>query len=251
MVKILSCFFFIIYSSICLSGTIDPNTPDEKYLNYGSKFPYIGLLVGKKNDDSSYSGSVVAHKKNIIITAAHLFENNKIAGVIFNNKLLPILKIMVHNDYDYGKFGSHDIAVCLVSGDIGLDWYPEIYSNKDEKGKICSMSGFGATGTFISGAVSGGGGRRAGSNFIDSVDKYMIFCSPSVLKGRTELEFLIAPGDSGGGLFIGNELAGIHSGVIEDKANAGKSKYGAVSGHTRVSVYLQWIQESILKLEKE
>lgn len=231
----------MVYTTIGYAGTIDPNTSDKKYIEYGEKFPYIGLLIGRKEDDTPYSGSVVANSDRIIITAAHLFHKNKTAGVIFNNKLLPIIKIVVHKDYDYDKFGSHDIAVCLVSGDIGLDWYPDLYDNTDEQGKLCSKSGFGATGTFLSGVNSSGGSRRAGSNFIDSTDNFMIFCSPSAFKDRTELEFLIAPGDSGGGLFIGDRLAGIHSGVIEDKPNAGKSKYGAVSGHTRISVYKDWI----------
>jgi secreted trypsin-like serine protease len=65
------------------------------------------------------------------------------------------------------------------------------------------------------------------------------------------LEFIIAPGDSGGGLFIENDLAGIHSGVIEDKINKGKSKYGAVSAHTRVSVYKDWIENTTQELLKE
>ena len=63
-----------------------------------------------------------------------------------------------------------------------------------------------------------------------------------------DLEYLIAPGDSGGGVFIdfgsGPLLAGIHSfgaawdGLVD-------SDYGDASGHTRVSVFNSWI-DSIL-----
>jgi hypothetical protein len=241
----------LILSINSYAGTIDPNTPDQKYIDYGSKFPYIGLLIGKKEDDSHYSGSVVAYKKNIIVTAAHLFYKNKESAVIFNTKLFPIKKIVVYKDYDYNKFGKHDIALCLVSGDIGLEWYPEIYDNNDENGKLCSLSGFGSSGTFLSGVNEHGGKKRAGSNFIDDSNEYLLFCSPSISHNKTELEFLIAPGDSGGGLFIGNKLAGIHSGIIEDKINKGKSKYGASSVHTRISVYKNWIEEITEILMKE
>jgi hypothetical protein len=252
MIKIFLVLLVIIYGTLSFSGTIDPNTPDEKYINYGLKFPYIGQIIGRKQDDTSYSGSVVAYKNNIIITAAHIFHNNKTAVVIFSTKLLPVKKIVIHKNYDYEKFGRHDIAVCLVSGDIGLDWYPDIYKNNQENGSICSLAGYGSTGTFITGILpSKESKKRAGSNFIDAVNEYLLFCSPSVKTGKTELEFIIAPGDSGGGLFIGNDLAGIHSGVIEDKINKGKSKYGAVSAHTRVSVYKDWIENTTQELLKD
>lgn len=251
MKNLLLVLILAIFSINCSAGTIDPNTPDEKYLNYAKKFHYIGLLMGQKNDNSHYSGSVVAYKNNIIITAAHLFHHSKQAAVIFDKKLLPIKKIVVHHEYNYNKFGKNDIAVCLLSGDIGLEWYPDLYEDNNEAGQVCSLSGFGATGTFISGVKNAGGIKRAGSNFIDNTDKYLLFCSPSIEYKITVLEFLIASGDSGGGLFIENKLAGIHSGVIEDKINKGKSKYGAVSAHTRVSVYKDWIKEITEILTKE
>lgn len=251
MKKILLLIGLLIYSINIFAGTIDPNTEDEKYINYAKNFHYIGLLVGEKKDNTKYSGSVVAYKPNLVITAAHLFHESKQSIVIFNEKALPITKIIQYKDYDYNKFGKHDIAICKVSGDIGLDWYPDLYAKDDETGNICSLSGFGATGTFLGGVKESGGQKRAGSNLIDDTDSYLIFCSPSILYNRTELEFLIAPGDSGGGLFIGNKLAGIHSGVIEDKINKGKSKYGAVSAHTRISVYKNWIEEITNQLMKE
>jgi hypothetical protein len=249
MIKILLMILLMIYGTLSFSGTIDPSTPDDKYIEYGSKFPYVGQIIGRKQDDTPYSGSVVAYKSNIIITAAHIFHNNKTSVVIFNTKLLPVKKIVVHKDYDYEKFGKHDIAMCLVSGDIGLDWYPDIYKNDRENGSVCSLAGYGATGTFITGIISNKESKkRAGSNIIDAVNEYLLFCSPSVKTGKTELEFIIAPGDSGGGLFIGNDLAGIHSGVVEDKPNKGKSKYGAVTVHTRVSVYKDWIIDTAFQL---
>lgn len=242
----------LISGTLCFSGTIDPSTPDHKYIEYGSKFPYVGQIIGRKQDDTPYSASVVAYKNNIIITAAHIFHNNKTCVVIFSNKLLPVKKIIIHEDYDYKKFGKHDIAICLLSEDIGLDWYPNLYKDNKEVGSLCSLAGYGSTGTFITGILpSKESKKRAGSNFIDTADNYLLSCSPSVKTNKTQLEFLIAPGDSGGGLFIGNDLAGIHSGVIEDKINKGKSKYGAVSIHTRVSVYKDWIEKITQKLIEE
>jgi len=252
MIKIICNILLILllHSSNVLSGTIDPYTPDSKYVEYGTKFPYVGLLIGKKTDDTPYAGSFVAYKDDIIITAAHLFYNSKEAAVIINEKTIPIKKIAIHSEYNYDKFGKHDIAICLLSEKIGLNWYPEIYTDTNESGSICSMAGFGSSGTFITGIKKSTGEKRAGSNFIDSTNPFLLFCSPSLSHKKTQLEFLIAPGDSGGGLFIGNKLAGIHSGVIEDKPNKGKSKYGAVSAHTRISYYNNWIEETIKTLRE-
>jgi hypothetical protein len=240
--------FCFIVCSLCCAGTIDPNTPDDKYIQYGQKFSYIGLILGQKTDDSRYSGSAVATKDRIIITAAHLFHESKQASIMINNKLIPIKIIVVHNNYDYNKFGKYDIAICLLSSSIDLEWYPDIYDDTNESGKICSLAGYGATGDFLTGARKSDGSKRAGSNIIDSSDPFLLFCSPSVRENKTELEFLIASGDSGGGLFIGNKLAGIHSGTIEEKKEKGKSKYGSISVHTRVSSHKDWIRETISRL---
>jgi hypothetical protein len=63
---------------------------------------------------------------------------------------------------------------------------------------------------------------------------------------KTELEFLIASGDSGGGLFIDNKLAGINSCVmaVDKKPD---STYNDESGHTRISKFIGWIKENIEK----
>jgi secreted trypsin-like serine protease len=51
---------------------------------------------------------------------------------------------------------------------------------------------------------------------------------------------MIAPGDSGGPLFIGRELAGINSFTMADRGPL-NSREGEETGHTRVSLYLEWI----------
>ena len=62
------------------------------------------------------------------------------------------------------------------------------------------------------------------------------------------MEGLIAPGDSGGGLFIttstGTYLAGINSFVGSD-FGLPHAVYGNFSGHTRVSAFSDWIEARI------
>lgn len=247
--KLLKIFWIIALSllvSSAYAGTIDPNTPDEKYIDFGKKFPYVGMLCGKYEDGTNFCASGVAIHHKVVLTAAHVVKNCSTCYLSINDKKIHAPKVIYHNDFQDHIFGFYDIAVCLLEEEIGLDFYPELYSDRDEIGKQCTLSGFGITGTFITGAKISDGKKRAGSNYIDDIDRGLIVCSPSGPGKKTTLEFLIASGDSGGGLFIGNKLAGIHSCVM----TVGKtpdSKYNNQSGHTRISDHLDWIRKVINK----
>ena len=237
---------FIVFwtiSKVC-AGTIDPNIPDDKYLEYGSKFHYVLPLCGMYEDDKLFCASAVAIKPHWIITAAHVVKNVKVCYMTVGEKIYLIKNISCHPLYTENTFGEYDLAVCYVEKDIGLDFYPDLYEGRDEVGKVCSMSGFGLTGNFHTGIITHDGKRRAGSNIIDSIDRKLLICTPSINNKKTELEFMIGSGDSGGGLFIGNKLAGINSCVmaLDGKPN---STYYDEAGHTRISEYIDWINENI------
>lgn len=249
MKNLLLVIIFALCSISCCGGTIDPDTNDSKYIEYGNKFVYIGLIVGSLETQEPYFGSCIAINDNIIITAAHVLNKTKNHVVLINNKTIKLNKIIIHQNYNENKFGYNDIALALLEKPISLDWYPKLYEDKDEVGKVCSLSGFGSTGTFTTGHNKSDGLKRAGSNIIDSIDRGMLLCTPSFKINKTELEFMIAPGDSGGGLFIGNRLAGIHSCIMAEGHKA-KSDYRTESGHTRISDHIDWINNTMLILKK-
>lgn len=232
-----------------MAGTIDPNTSDSKYIDYGSQFSYIAHISGLTHEDEPYFASGVAYSDNIIITAAHVLSATKNQTISINNKNIDIDYIIIHSKYEAKNFGYYDIGLIKLKEPIGLDWYPELYKEKNESGKICSLSGFGMTGTFKTGAVMSDKNKRAGSNIVDGIDRGMLICTPSINIKKTELEFLIAPGDSGGGLFIGNKLAGIHSCIMANGHKA-KSDYKTESGHTRISDHIQWIDNTVKLLQE-
>jgi hypothetical protein len=192
----------------------------------------------------------VAIRPHWIVTAAHVLENTTEPVVLLNNDKdkLPLSKVIIHSDFDHTTlFGFNDIALAYSPQDFKLDFYPELYTDSDEAGKVATLAGFGLHGDFNTGHTFGDTQRRAGSNVIESFDRAMLVCTPSSA-GKTALEFLIAPGDSGGGLFLGNKLAGIHSMVMAHKRFP-KSVYGDESGHTRVSLYANWIESEIQQYE--
>jgi hypothetical protein len=239
--------FGIIFSNNILAGTIDPQTEDSKYVEFGKGFNYVYKICGSYNDDGLFCASAVAIDPHWILTAAHVVHGAKICLIHQDDKAFLVHKIIPHENYHRGKFGFHDIALCYVDEDLGLDFYPELYDTNDEIGQICTISGYGFTGTFTTGAKLSDNKKRAGSNKIDYIDKELLICSTSI-KDKTPLEFIIASGDSGGGLFIGNKLAGINSCVLAlDKVP--NSNYGDEGGHTRISKYRDWIIDK-MKNEK-
>lgn len=240
MKKILLAILYIIYTINSFAGTIDPDTDDARYIEYGKKFHSVVKLYCTNADGLSCGSAVIIYPR-WVVTAAHIVEKQDKCSIIIDDNKYNIDKIFIHNDYRHNVFGSNDIALGLISSDIELEYYPELYSDKDEPGKLCSISGWGLTGNFNTGLNKYDGKRRAGSNFIDSINENTIICSPSNKYQKiTELEFLICSGDSGGGLFIGNKLAGINSSVMSYD-NKPDSTYGDESRHTRISFHRDWI----------
>jgi hypothetical protein len=232
-------------TNIAYGGTIDPSTPDKQYIEFGEKFYCIFPICGTYNDNTKFCASCVIIDSNHILTAAHVVENYKSCHVSISDKInIPLESILIHKDFNT-EFGMADIALGFSKIDFKLEYYPELYEDTNEIGKLCSISGYGLTGTFNTGAIRHDNKRRAGSNKIEYIDKNLLICNPSKRggNGHTSLEFFIASGDSGGGLFIDGKLAGINSCVMV-AGRSPVSKYGEESGHTRISKFIDWIKQN-------
>ena len=127
----------------------------------------------------------------------------------------------------------------IASVDLNNDFYPELYTGSDEMGKVCSMAGYGHHGTFKTGWKPFDNKRRAGSNIVADMYKECLLVKSD--DAHTTLEFLIAPGDSGGGMFIDQKLAGINSFIMATDGK-GDSDYGDDACFTRISKYIPWIK---------
>jgi hypothetical protein len=239
-----------IFMSSVFAGTIDPQTPDSKYLEYGTKFHHVVKLCCFDGKGLS-CGSAVVISPNWIITAAHVVENCQTWSVTIKDKEYKLSKIIIHPNYNTNVFGESDIALGYSQEIIEIDYYPPLYEKQNEVGRICCMAGWGLTGDFNTGTKTSDGKIRAGSNFIDRTEKKVLVCSASRRNEKfTELEYLICSGDSGGGLFIDGKLAGINSSVLgyDGKPN---STYGDESCHTRISLYIDWLNQTMEECSEE
>ena len=235
-------------SHVALAGTRDPNTPDSKYVEFGKQFPSVMRIRANIIDpESKYPyqyGSAVAIRPHWLLTAAHVLAGAETPVAIQDgDKKFTLGPVFVHQDFEEETIGFHDIALLYSPEDFDLEFYTPLYTEKEEVGKPVTIAGYGFYGTFHTGGKQVDNNKRAGHNKIDSSERAVLLCSPSVTN-RMPLEFMIASGDSGGGLFIGNELAGINSFLMAtDKTPDGS--YGDDAAFTRVSLYADWVESQI------
>lgn len=236
----------VLMTAVARAGTTDPAASDEKYLDYAKGFECVvqieGLCMCGKDDGHMFHASAVAIAPNFVLTAAHVVKDGESVSIRIGDKKFRAVDVIVNEEFKEDNVGYFDIAICRCEGDFGLGFYPGLYEESDEVSKIASMAGFGMTGKFSTGYTKSDRKKRAGSNIISRSERDVLVCD--LFDRKTSLEFLIAPGDSGGGFFIENKLAGINSFVM---AADGKtdSDYGDESAHTRISKFVPWIKSKM------
>jgi T5SS/PEP-CTERM-associated repeat protein len=160
-----------------------------------------------------------------------------------------------------------DLAMVRLNNPLSNRAPAKLYRGSGELGEKITSVGFGKTGDGYSGADEPSGTKRAGTNIIDSTDPTARsngrllsydFDEPGNLKtyqGRdsriTDLEYMPAPGDSGGGQFINvdgeDRLAGVTSySTTTDFLDFNPDReYGEYSNAVRVSQFTDWIEGNI------
>lgn len=241
------------------AGTRDPNTPDSKYVEFGKQFPSVVRIkaMGKcenpncplKEKEHEQFGSGVVIAPHWVITAAHVLKDTREPRVLKDDGTEYRLRhVIIHDEFDDSKIGFHDLALGYTEEDFKLEFYTPLYTDLDELGKPITIAGYGLHGTFSTGAKDSDGKKRGGHNKIDGSQRSVLVCSPSSGSSRMPLEFMIAPGDSGGGMFIGNKLAGINSFLMAEDSQP-NGTYGDEAAFTRVSLYAEWVHRNIRQYE--
>jgi hypothetical protein len=189
----------------------------------------------------------------------------------------------MHPRYTGDLRKGYDLGLVRLSEPVTDVTPAGLYRWRNEQNRVGVFSGFGRTGTGLSGGQpldEIDGRRRAGTNVIDgSVDAKLGYGHYTTKLARganlfvtdldnpddasdnatgsptpTDLELLIAQGDSGGPVFLDDPrrghadapplVAGIHSfGEFTDAHD--DSDYGDITGHTRVSIFRPWIEKTM------
>lgn len=108
-----------------LAGTRDPSTPDEKYVEFGQKFPSVlRIRATITGTDSKYPyqyGSAVAIRPHWVLTAAHVLDKTEDPRA-FNtaHKEFALGPVFTHHEFFEETIGFHDIALCYSPDDLGV-----------------------------------------------------------------------------------------------------------------------------------
>lgn len=222
------------------------------------------------------SGTIIANGW-WVLTAAHVVAGASVSSISFQigASTYTAQNVFIHPSYPGGPLPTADIALIELNAPVAGVTPAQIYTGTNEIGKHGHSVGYGLTGTGITGFINNTyGTKRAMRNVIDLIilpngainPNGTILLSDFDSPSRTnnslgssssptplDLEGMVAPGDSGGPVFIEEGgiwyIAGVHSFLANPGPPTGNgqvdARYGDIMGSTRVSSYAGWINSIV------
>lgn len=259
------------------AGVRRDDVADSEFLNLAASALYQS--VGKFTysvGSGSYIASGVLISPEWVLTAAHVTAGNNfmgggISGMNFSLDTeggvlsFAATEWLTHPGWASSSgnlWSGYDIGLVRLSGSVTAVQAASLYLQKTMNVQTGTMVGYGSTGTGLTGYdVATAGTKRAGQNMIDAqgagfpISSNLLFVDfdrPGVpaesLLGDDiplALEYLAAPGDSGGGLFITQNsqtfLVGVTSFVWGYTDGTPNADYGDLAGFTSTTAYAGWI----------
>jgi hypothetical protein len=243
------------------SSTIRDDVPDSEYTALAANAAYAA--VGTFVDTGGYTGCGILIAPDWVLTAGHVTDIASSGTFTVDGNSYSADQLITDPAWTGNVFAGGDFGLAHLSTPVTSITPVMLYSGSAEFGQVATWVGYGFTGTGLTGyQTSLGNQKRAFQNVLDGN-----FNNPTQLLGSDfdsphttadnvwgdatplPLEGCVAPGDSGGGVFITidsqNYLAGVISFEAVQGSGTATSVYGNLSGAGRVSAALPWISRVV------
>ena len=241
-------------------ATIRDDVPDSSYLALGASPEYdpVGTFV----NSWGYTGSGTLIAPDWVLMSAHELTAASSGTFTINGMSYASTQLIGNPGWNSSNpFNGYDFGLVHLSSPVVGVTPATLYTGSSDVGQIGTYVGCGFTGTGLTGWQTLDNQKRAFQNVLDgdfgnpSILLASDFDSPHTTADNAfgsatplPLEGCVAPGDSGGGVFITVDsqtyLEGVISFVASSHGNA-NSVYGNVSGSGRVSAFVPWIDSII------
>ena len=240
---------------------------DSLYLSLGASSAYASVgLVAFSTPTANYLASGTLISPDWVLTAAHVVDQTTSLTFTINGTDYAASNWIAHPGWDPNDLlNGYDLGLVHLSSSVSGVTPAVRYTGSKEKTAVGTMVGYGMTGTGKTGAKVYDGNKRGAQNTIDMIYGpnsnllLLDFDNPKNPRDSSmgsakplDLEGIIAPGDSGGGLFIntkgkgGPQLVGVTSFIWAVNDGNPNSDYGDVGGFGRVSLFNSWIDSIVL-----
>jgi hypothetical protein len=261
-----ACSVMAFVAALAIAGStpavvIRDDVPDGAYRVPASAFPALVDLPGEGH------GVLIAPRW--VVTAAHAVRFGRVAEVTIKGVPRAVKAKVVHDGFampgpELLKGDAAPLMAFLRNiDDIALleleipvtDVAPvAIYRGTDEKGKVATIYGKGATGNGLTGQLKDAphrGELRRANNLIDAVDPRWIGYTFDRGAAALPLEGQLGDGDSGGPVLIDDGGNTVLAGLADWKMASGDVDafhpgiYGQHTFHVRLSSYARWIDRTM------
>jgi hypothetical protein len=245
--------------------TIRADRPQKVYLDLGRQPEYasVGRIDETFGSSASFgSGTLIAPEW--VLTAAHIADDATAISFTIGGARYDAAQWFVHPSWTGNLLAGFDVGLLKLATPVSGVTPAIRYTGDAELGTVGTLVGYGLTGTGLTAATTTDGRKRAAQNMVDAyyagsaatarillvdfdnpasrLDSHCGSAAP------LDLEGLIAAGDSGGGLFVGDgadaRLVGVAS-YIQAFDGKNDSDYGDTAAFTRVSAFNSWIDQTI------
>ena len=256
--RVLAVVVTMSLASLAFAGTIRDDIPNGIYQLFGAFHPSVGRV---DTPQAGGSGTLIA--RDWVLTAAHVIAGaaeGDAVSVTLGGREYEADRWTYVPEFNWNPWDGYDVGLIHLAEPVRGIRPAKRYRGHREVGQLAHIAGYGMTGTGLTGITVNDGRKRAGLNRID-IGHMLDPDNPRVMMmdfdnphdradsswGSSRpaiLEILPIYGDSGGGVFIWGQLAGVISfGFAPDGWLDGD--YGDTSGSVRVSQFNPWIDSII------